>query len=312
LGRAGGGMTLEERETHFEFLDAADRPIPREQFPFARVMRGESVNSEVIGVVFRRTGERWYYRLSCSPIFDGDTVKYVVYIASNVSGEIYFERMKRDFIAALAHELKTPVAIVKGYAQHLEQANGMPAELVPMLGAVDRATNRMERLVDALLDISSVTLGQLAMTREPVDLVALAHSSVQRIAGTTSTHHFGVHAPAHVPIQADRARIQQAIEGLLENAVKFSPSDGNIDVDIRTDAHNAVLSVRDYGIGIPQSVQRRIFEMFFKASVSPTGFGIGLFIAREIARRHGGDMWFDSAEGQGSTFYMRLPLPEGT
>jgi two-component system, OmpR family, phosphate regulon sensor histidine kinase PhoR len=316
IERAGGGLSLAERASHFEFLDIEDQPLPPERFPFVRVLNGETVKAEVMGVVFKRTGERWYYRLSCSPIYVGGTIKFVVYVASDISSEIYFERLKRDFIAALAHELKTPVAIVKGYAQHLQEAGRVPDASQPMLGAIDRAADRMDRLISSLLDISSVTLGRLALAREPVDLVELARGSVERVARITSSHHLIVRAPEHAPLYADRARIEQAIEGMLENAVRYSPQGGDVEVGIRTDDGTAVLSVRDHGIGIPVAVQRRIFEMFFKASVGPepagSSFGIGLFLAREIARRHGGDIWFESVEGQGSTFHMRLPLSETT
>ena len=314
LDRGGGGLTRAERERLFQYLDAEDRPIPRDRLPLYRALAGETVRNEIMGIVFRRTGERWYCRLSCYPIYEGDTLNYVVYVASDISDEIYFERLKRDFIATLAHELKTPVAIVKGYAQHLEYVGRLSQESGPMLDAISRAANRMERLIDALLDVSNVTLGRVVLTQERVDLVELARSIVERTARTTSSHDFTFRAPLHVALLADRARIEQAIRRLVENAVRYSPNGGGIEVEIVSAATGAILTVRDHGVGIPEAEQGHMFEMFFKATTGVPydagGLGIGLFLAREITRRHGGDIWFESRVGSGSSFHLRLPLAE--
>jgi PAS domain S-box-containing protein len=312
--RAGGGLTLEERLHLFQFLDANDHPLAPEQFPFARVMRGEVVENEIFGIVFRRTGERRYYRMSCSPIHEGDAIKYIVYVAFDVSDDIYFERLQREFIATLAHELKTPVAIVKGYSQHLGRSGAVSPGSRPMLGAIERTSERMERLIDALLDVSSVTLGRLVLTHELIDLVELARSAVERTARSAPEHLLELRAPERVQVLADRARLEQAIRRLVENAVRSSPGGGTVEVDIELDAGDVLLSVRDHGVGIPEDVQSRIFEMFFEpqhgSTLSAGTFGIGLFLAREIARRHGGEMWFESTEGHGSAFHMRLPTVE--
>ena len=314
IDRGGGGLTLAERELLFQYLDAEDRPIPRERFPLYRVLAGETVRNEVMGIVFRRTGERWYCRLSGYPIHEGDALKYIVFVVSDISDEIYFERLKRDFIATLAHELKTPVAIVKGYAQHLEYGGRLPPESGPMLDAIGRASSRMERLIDALLDVTNVTLGRVALTKERVELVDLTRSIVERTARQTSSHKFTFRAPSHVALLADRARIEQAVRRLVENAVRYSPNGGGIEVDIVSAMADVVLSVHDHGIGIPIAEQQRIFEMFYKATTgvpyAEGGLGIGLVLAREITRRHGGDIWFESEEGSGTTFRLRLPLAE--
>jgi len=183
-----------------------------------------------------------------------------------------------------------------------------------MLDAIGRASSRMERLIDALLDVTNVTLGRVALTKERVELVDLTRSIVERTARQTSSHNFTFRAPSHVALLADRARIEQAVRRLVENAVRYSPNGGGIEVDIVSAMADVVLSVHDHGIGIPIAEQQRIFEMFYKATTGVQydegGLGIGLFLAREITRRHGGDIWFESEEGSGTTFRLRLPLAE--
>ena len=123
-----------------------------------------------------------------------------------------------------------------------------------------------------------------------------------------------VNAPATVVVSADRLRLEQAARRLVDNAIRYSPLGGDVDIDVAPSDNDVMISVRDRGIGIPADQQNRIFELCFRAHAGTThdvgGLGIGLFMAREITVRHGGAMWFESEEGRGSTFYMRLPRAE--
>jgi len=117
-----------------------------------------------------------------------------------------------------------------------------------------------------------------------------------------------------VAVSADRVRLEQAVRRLVDNAIRYSPPGGDVEIAVAQSDNDVVISVRDQGIGIPADQQHRIFELFFRAHAGTPhdvgGLGIGLFMAREIAVRHGGAMWFESEEGTGSTFYMRLPRAE--
>jgi signal transduction histidine kinase len=127
----------------------------------------------------------------------------------------------------------------------------------------------------------------------------------------SESHPIKVSAPEPIILMLDRPRIERVIMRVLDNAVRFSPDGGAIDAVVRGEAHDAVLSIRDHGIGIPSDRQQRIFEVFFRAHADSLhdrgGLGVGLYLAREIVRLHGGQMWFESVEGRGSTFHVQLP-----
>ena len=182
-----------------------------------------------------------------------------------------------------------------------------------MLDAIERASNRLQRLIDDLVEVSGISLGRLVLHRKPVELAAMLHS-VARSAAVKATHHrLVVNAPDAVVVCADLLRLEQAVRRLVDNAIRYSPP-GDVEINLAPSDKDVVISVRDQGIGIPADQKSRIFELFFRAHAGTPhdvgGLGIGLFLAREITIRHGGAIWFESEEGRGSTFYMRLPRAE--
>jgi two-component system phosphate regulon sensor histidine kinase PhoR len=313
IERAGGGVTLAERMQLVEFRDEQGRVIPPDRTGGRRSLAGEIVR-EINHLVFKRTGERRSFYITTAPMREGDRVQSVVVVMADVTAEVAFDRLKREVLAALAHEFKTPVAIVKGYAQHMGRRPETSPEERPMLAAIERASNRLQKLIDDLLEVSGISLGRLVLHRESVELTAMVRSVVRGMAGTASHHRLVVHAPASVAVSADRLRLEQAVRRLVDNAMRYSPPGSEVDIGIAPSDTHVVISVRDRGIGIPADQQNRIFELFFRAHAGTPrdvgGLGIGLFMAREIAIRHGGSMWFESEEGRGSTFYIRLPRAE--
>jgi len=151
------------------------------------------------------------------------------------------------------------------------------------------------------------------LQRQPVELTAMVHSVVQWAAPLATRHRLVVNAPEAVLVSGDLLRLEQAVRRLVDNAIRYSPP-GDVEINLTTSDTHVVISVRDHGIGIPADQQNRIFELFFRAHAGTPhdigGLGIGLFMAREITLRHGGEMWFESEEGRGSTFYIRLPRVE--
>jgi PAS domain S-box-containing protein len=312
IERAGGGMTLAERMELVEFRDEQGRVIPAEQTGGRRSLRGEIVR-EINQLVFKRTGERRSFRITSAPMRNGDRIHSVVVVLADVTEEVAFDRLKREVLAALAHEFKTPVAIVKGYAQHMSKRPDVRPAESPMLDAIERASNRLQRLIDDLVEVSGISLGRLVLHREPVELAAMLHSVVRWAAPKSTHHRLVVNAPEAVAVSADLLRLEQAVRRLVDNAIRYSPP-GDVEINLAPSDKCAVISVRDHGIGIPADQKSRIFELFFRAHAGTPhdigGLGIGLFLAREITIRHGGAIWFESEEGRGSTFYMRLPRPE--
>ncbi len=231
------------------------------------------------------------------------------------------ERLKDEFIGIAAHELRTPLAVVKGFAQTLivQTARGKGPELADWqteaIQDIDQATSRLVELTEDLLDVTRLQAGRLQLQFEPTDLIALVQRTLKRFSITTERHQIALEtAEENIVVTIDPRRIEQVVSNLISNAIKYSPDGGNIEIAVRADmsANTALLCVRDYGIGIPAYQQGRIFSRFMRADNAHAhnigGTGLGLYICRELIEHHNGRIWFESVEGQGSTFYVSLPL----
>ncbi len=233
------------------------------------------------------------------------------------------ERLKDEFIGIAAHELRTPLAVIKGFAQMLisQTARGNGPTLAEWqaeaIQDIDQATSRLVELTEDLLDVTRLQAGRLELNPEPTDLVALARRIIARFQVTTEKHAISLRSACeHIVVEADPRRIEQVVSNLLNNAIKYSPEGGEIAVTLKEDeqAGSAILSVRDSGIGIPAGQQGRIFSRFTRADNARdsniSGTGLGLYLSHELVERHNGRIWFESVEGQGSTFYVSLPLAQ--
>jgi signal transduction histidine kinase len=231
------------------------------------------------------------------------------------------ERLKDEFIAIAAHELRNPLAVLKSYAQALlfQARRGRGYELADWqreaLQNIDLATHRLVDLTEELLDVTRLQAGQLALHPEPTDLVALIRRVAARLQVTTERHPIAIHATQeHIVAEADPLRIEQVLGNLITNAIKYSPEGGRIDLTLREDpqADTIELCVEDQGIGIPAHQQARIFGRFERADNARKidGTGLGLYICRALVEQHGGRIWFESLEDQGSTFFIALPMDQ--
>ncbi|MBA3533769.1 MAG: GAF domain-containing protein [Ardenticatenales bacterium] len=278
-------------------------------------------------------GETWLGVLtvysSRAPIFADDDLELVQLLAeqaavilesralideaTRVQAREEATRLKDDFLSAAAHDLKTPLTTLMGQAQLLERKAQRNPEAPADLAGIQRIVQEAKRLKDLvleLLDAARVEQGKLLGPREPVDLRALAQESVNR--PRTSPHALVVEALERVDGSYDRIRIQQLLENLIENAIKYSPEGEEIRVKVWQEENNARLSVTDRGIGIPPHDLSNIFHRFYRGqNVNDrqfAGMGLGLFICRGIVEQHGGRIWAESTLLQGSTFHVTLPL----
>lgn len=232
------------------------------------------------------------------------------------------EYLKDEFIGVAAHELRNPLAVLKGFAEMLvyQTARGKGTKLAAWqreaLEEIDEATSRLDKLTEDLLDVTRLQAGRLVLSRSPTDLVALVRRMMTQRQMTTRQHVFSLDTEhTSLEVEVDRTRIEQVLTNVLSNAIKYSPQGGPIELTLREEIepHEVLLSIRDRGIGIPAGQQSRIFGRFVRAENARTseitGTGLGLYLSRELVERHGGRLWFESTEGKGSTFFMTFPLP---
>jgi PAS domain S-box-containing protein len=224
-------------------------------------------------------------------------------------------RRRDEFLAMLAHELRNPLAPIISAAQFM-RIRGLPSsELEDARQVIERQSRHLVRLLDDLLDLSRITHGKVELRQQTVDLRSLLTDAVQASGSIIESrnHKLSILTPSEsVWVQADHTRLTQVIVNLLNNAAKYTPPGGQIDLTLRTEDLQAVLSIKDNGLGIPEANRSTIFDLFTQLHVSlerlEGGLGIGLTLARRIVELHGGTIEVYSAgEGKGSDFIVRLP-----
>ena len=224
-------------------------------------------------------------------------------------------RLKDEFLSIASHELRTPVTSIKGYTQlakTLIRENDLATSEEYLDIALDQI-DRMSRLILELLDVSRIETGRLEIRRDAIPWSTFVCDVVHRHHTGASDRHFQLNVPVcNKRAAGDRDRLEQVLGNLMENAVKYSPDGGEIVVTLEDRGDQLVTSVADRGIGIPTAELGQIFERFHRGrQVSSTnygGLGLGLYITRQIVERHGGTIWVESSEGQGTTFSFSLPV----
>lgn len=222
-----------------------------------------------------------------------------------------YEQRKDDFIKMASHELKTPVTTIKGYVQLLQtRVQDKDLFLSDSLATIDRQVSKLTKLIIDLLDATKIDTGKLPINKETFRVNEVIDTMAKDIRNI-STHKIIVHQHADPVILADKDRIIQVFSNLIDNAVKYSPGSSEIVIEVNTDRDMAIISIRDHGIGIAAGEEDKIFDRFYRVegkneSTFP-GFGIGLYIVREIVSLHHGNVWVKSEKGKGSVFFVALP-----
>ena len=233
------------------------------------------------------------------------------------------EQLKDRFFGLVAHELRNPLAALKGFAQmlllhsHGDKGTILVSWQQEALTEIDVATDRLNRLTEDLLDVVRLEKGRLVLHREPTNLVEMGRHAIAHVQASSNRHQLVFSTPlSDLQAQVDKGRIEQVLINLLNNAIKYSPDGGSVEMtlQISPNGQQALISIRDHGIGIPQAEQAKLFGRFVRASNVQTqgisGTGLGLYLCHELVSEHGGDIWFESTEGVGTTFYLRLPISQ--
>jgi signal transduction histidine kinase len=225
-------------------------------------------------------------------------------------------RLRDEFLSVAAHELRTPITSLLGYSQVVQRrATRNPAldeRTRHALQVIEGQAERLSRLITSLLEVSRLAMGHFHVHLEPLDLCGLVRRIGEEVQPMLDGHTLELAYPQQpVMIEGDAARLEQVLQNLIQNAVKYSPGGGPISISLELRNTEAVLAVTDHGSGIPAAAVPHLFQRFFRAAhtaqANTAGMGIGLYVVHEIVVQHGGSVEVTSEEGSGSTFTVRLP-----
>lgn len=331
---------LSEMPDFYAIRDLDGAPLPVERLPLARALSGEVFHDYRL-LSRGASGQDTVLSFSGAPVYDEQrTVEGAVVIFRDITTNQKLERAKDDFLAVAAHELRSPLAAVRGYTDLLLRRSARrdedPSE-TRGLSILAQQVGHMLRLVDNLLDVSRLDAGQFSLVTQRVNLVTLAQQVIeqQRVAAGDRELRLESAEP-ELLVVCDSLRIRQALTNLVGNAVRYSPNGTRVTVLLHTDRAErvaprhagyvasrvasgraprpdgeplAVVSVHDQGAGIDEEQAARLFRRYARGNQRPgEGLGLGLYLSREFVTRHGGEIWAESRAGQGSIFFFTLPL----
>jgi len=222
----------------------------------------------------------------------------------------------RRFSADVSHELRTPLTILRGELEHVIQLRGLQPEVTDSVGSALEEIERLANIVESLLAISRLDSGGAGIEYNPFDLNALARTTTEQMHLLASEKRISLTCSSTGLVQliGDETRIKQVLVNLLDNAIKYTPTNGHVIVATGTVENKAVLRVSDDGVGIPPASLPHVFERFYRAEKARSrgvgGFGLGLSMVDAVCRAHGGTVSIESAEGQGTTVTVKLPIQE--
>lgn len=299
--------------------DRKNHTVPESRHPTAQALRGKVVQLCGVanaGFYVRKDGTSFPATVTCAPILvDGESLG-AVEVLRDANREFEIDRMKSEFITLTSHQLRTPLTAVQWYVQDMLDGSvgRMSAPQIKHLRDVEQSTRRMIRLVDDLLRVSQIELGQMGVSVSRIDIAPIARRVAEDTEHQSSKKDVrvsvsGIREGAFV--RADASVLRQVLVLLISNAILFTPRRGKVNVRIARDGKSYRISVHDMGIGIPQKEQGRVFEQFFRASnaqsLTSDGTGLGLYLAKRLVRMAGGGIGFVSKEKKGSTFWISFP-----
>ena len=298
---------------------------PEERENFSKTWKAslESGNQFEMELRCRNKSGKYKWHLARAEAVKNDDGTIKMWIATNTEIQKFKEEEKRkgDFLKMVSHELKTPVTSIKGYVQllltMLKREDANPAmqslPLRPSLERIDHQIKRLTRLISEMLDLSRIEENKLELQKQVFSLNDLVNETVQDIRFTNTQHHIEVIQDFKCRIFADKDRIGQVLINFITNAIKYSPESKDIVVRVQKHKKNQVsVSVKDQGIGIEKKNHDNIFKRFYriggKSEETYAGFGIGLYLAKEIIQRHDGSITVKSKKGKGSDFCFILSV----
>jgi PAS domain S-box-containing protein len=227
------------------------------------------------------------------------------------------EQRKGDFVSIASHEMKTPLTSIKGNIQMMQRRmeKNNNGDYSGFLEKADRSINRLEKLVADLLDVAGLQEGNVVYDYRRFDFDLFIRDVIESIQAAQPSHEIIITGQTGQQIEGDASRLEQVMINLLNNAVKYSPEASQVHIYLSVVSNYVKVSITDYGVGIKQEEQKKIFGRFYRAGQSPGNFqgvGIGLYISNKIIQEHRGSLWVESSEGVGSVFNFTVPVNRPT
>lgn len=298
---------------------------------FLKSGEGPVLNKTIEITALNKAGKEFYINLSISNVkLDGKwffiaflsditerkkTEETLIHKEAQLLQAKLLEEKKDEFISIASHELKTPLTTIKAYAQLASNLckDKCPEPVQQYLLKVDQYAAKLNFLINELLDVSRIHAGKLRLSQTEVSTDSFFAEVLASMQQITQEHKIILQENETAKVQIDTLRLEQVITNLVSNAAKYSPGKDTILVNSVVKDNSVVVSFTDFGIGIPKGKINKIFDRFYRVdevSKDFSGLGIGLFISSEIIKQHGGKIWAESTEMEGSTFYFSLPIIE--
>ena len=318
------GFTKEQRElpfqAHREILrpETPDgKPLPQEDEPVARALRGETVHS-FVEVLHTPDGRTIWVSASAGPIRARNRLLGAVVTLADITYLHQLQEQREDLLRTMAHDLRIPLTVVQGQAQFLQRLAAQTADrnspLVRSTEAIVTNTKRMNVMIQDLVDTIRFESGQLRLEKRPVDLKSQLSHLLETTADVLEVERVRTKLPEGLPpVEADPHRLERILTNLISNALQYSPPETQVEVSAERRDGELLISVVDRGVGIAPEDLPHIFERFYrtKGTRKAEGLGLGLYITKMLVEAHGGRIWVKSKPGKGSTFSFTLPIARG-
>ncbi len=307
-------QTLKERweAHHLQLPDGT--PLPAEEIPARLAMEGHPMQGKVL-VIPQQDGTPLWVSASAGPIYAPDgRLLGAVATYTDITALHQLQEQRELFIHLISHDLRLPLSVVQGHAQLLEEdieALHLRDALQPSVAAILRGAQRMNGMIQDLVDSARAEAGQLHLQREAVDLRVYLADFLERMRTAMEVDRLIVEVPDDVPpVFADYARLERIFNNILTNALKYSAPETPVTVRVRQQGETVEVAVIDRGCGIAPEDVVHLFEQFYRANQEhgPEGIGLGLFITKRLVEAHGGHIRVESKVGKGSVFYFTLPI----
>lgn len=307
-------LSMAERVAGISLTDPQGRQLsPAETPPGKALARGETTVGQEVAL---QGSDGSLYRLSVSaaPVRDPEgQLLGVVATLHDITRMVELEAKREEFVSLVAHDIRQPLAVIQGQGQMLQMALrvGKTERAQSSAEAIVVSAKRMGAMIRDLVDSARLEMGQLELVREPLDLHSFVAELLARLAGTPGGQRLRLaESDGLAPVWADPDRLERILGNLVSNAVKYSPPESEVVVSLAEREGMAQVAVSDRGQGISPEDLSHVFERLFRASDEHRreSLGLGLYITRMLVEAHGGRIWVESRVGEGSTFYLTLPL----